>query len=79
MTSMVNEMTASVAANGSDPLLPIDALAVVLLIVLLVESELVRAHAHGAGAPRIRVLHVAAAPLLVAFVLIVVVRALNLR
>lgn len=79
MTSMVNDMTASVAANGSDPLLPIDALAVVLLIVVLVEIELVRAHAEPAGALQIRVLHVAAAPLLLAFVLIVVVRALNLR
>jgi hypothetical protein len=59
--------------------LGIDAVATVLLLLLLVELELLRAWDVPWGRAGIRVLGIAIVPLLFSFVLIVVVRALNLR
>jgi hypothetical protein len=59
--------------------LRIDAVATVLLVFLLVELELFRAWDLPRGRAGARVLGIAIVPLLFSFVLIVVVRALNLR
>jgi hypothetical protein len=59
--------------------LGIDAVVTVLLLLLLVELELLRAWDLPRGRAGARVLGIAIVPLLFSFVLIVVVRALNLR
>lgn len=52
---------------------------IVLLLVLLAEQELVRAYLGDAATARLRPLWIVLAPLLAAFVLIVLVRMLGLR
>lgn len=59
--------------------LGIDAVATLLLLLVLVELELMRAWDVPRGRAATRVLGIAIVPLLFSFVLIVVVRALNLR
>jgi hypothetical protein len=57
----------------------VDAIAVVLLIVLLVEQELLRVYAGGVAGARPRSFDVAVVPLLLAFALVVIVRSFDLR
>jgi hypothetical protein len=57
----------------------VDAIVIVLLLVLLAEQELVRAYLGDAATARLRPLWIVLAPLLAAFVLIVLVRMLGLR
>jgi len=59
--------------------LGIDVAAILLLLFLLIEVELLRAWNAAWGRAATRVLGIAIVPLLFSFVLIVVVRALNLR
>ena len=81
MTSTVTETTRSFleAANYERLATGVDAIAVVLLIVLLVEQELIRAYLGPAARGRLQAMNVAAVPLLAAFALIVVLRTLGVR
>ena len=81
MTSTVNEITARLleAREYATYARRIDAIAIALLIVLLVEYELVRAFRGAAGRPRLRPLLVGIGGLFPAFLVIVVTRSANLR
>jgi hypothetical protein len=81
MTSTVTEITRDFL--GSRPYLSqsdwVDAIAVVLLILLLAEVEVIRAYAGDRAQPRVRLFAVAIAPLILAFALITFVRSFGLR
>lgn len=67
------------AANYRSVIRSLDAIAVLLLLVLLVEGELIRTYTERGRRVDLRPLGVAILPLLLCFVLIVVVRATRLR
>jgi hypothetical protein len=81
MTSTMNDAIRDFLGSGAYDSMSsyADAIAIVLLIVLLVEQELVRAYAPSFVRPGVRPLKVAIGPLLLTFVLVVVVRGLGLR
>jgi len=74
---IVNEFLA--AADFGALSTRIDGVAMVLLIVLLAELEMVRVFGGPEARARIVSLRVAVAPLLLAFILVVVVRSLGLK
>ncbi len=81
MTSTVSDVTRSLLGSDAYEALAttLDVIAVLLLIVLLVEQELVRAYFGGAGRSRVKPLGIAITPLVLAFVVIAVARAKGLR
>ena len=81
MTSTMNEIVGEfLSSDNYDALsISVDGVAMVLLIVLLAEIELVHAFAGPSARASIRAVSIVAAPLLLAFVLIVVVRLMGLR
>ena len=81
MTSTVNALTRDFVASEVYESLAaaVDGVAVVLLVVLLVEQELIRAYVGAEARWNVRPLAVAVVPLVLAFVVIVVSRALGWR
>ncbi len=80
MSSILTDATRELLrARGGDVPLQLDVILVVLLLVLLVEGEILRAYL-GAQRARtsMRVLQVAAAPLVVAFGLVIAARWIEL-
>jgi hypothetical protein len=76
VTSTIDHLSNSISGPASAH---VDATLIVLLLVLLAEQELVRAYLGDAATARLRPLWIVLAPLLAAFVLIVLVRMLGLR
>jgi hypothetical protein len=81
VTSTVTELTTTFLRSESYESLAatIDVIAVALLVVLLVEQELIRAHGGSSARTRIRPFAIVIGPLLVAFVVILVARAMCFR
>ena len=81
MTSTINDLARSLFSSDNFEALArnLDGIALVLLIVLLIEVELIRAFGGPQVRARIKPLSVAIAPLLLVFVLVVVVRSMDLR
>lgn len=76
MTATINEVSQSISGSVSAH---VDVIVIVLVLTLLAEQELVRAYLGDAATARMRPLWIVVAPLLAAFVLIVLVRVLGLR
>lgn len=80
MTSTVNELTRSFLASMNErESIVVDLVAITLLLVLLLEWELLRAYFGQKRRLRLDVLAGTVVPLLVAFAVIVTVRATGLR
>jgi hypothetical protein len=81
MTATANEIITDLLSSETYEVMSerVDGIAVMLLIVLLVEQQLLRVYASAALTPRYRSLDVAVIPLLAAFVLVVIVRSFDLR
>ena len=81
MTATVNEIIADLLRSETYAVMSerVDGIAVMLLVVLLVEQQLLRVYASAAPSPRYRSLDAAIIPLLMAFTLVVIVRSFDLR
>lgn len=81
MTPTVNETTLRLLESGAYESLSgnLDLIATLLLIGLLVEEELLQAHAGGRAGVAVRALLAVSLPLLVAFAVIVIARASGAR
>lgn len=81
MTATVNEIITDFLSSETYEVMSerVDGIAVMLLVVLLVEQQLLRVYVSAAPAPRYRSLDVAIVPLLMAFTLVVIVRSFDLR
>ena len=72
MTSLVSDLTLDVIRTGSSLGTGVDIVATILVIVLLIERELLRAYESPAWGFQSRTLDRAVAPLLVMFVVVVI-------
>lgn len=81
MTATVSDLTRELAVSDAHESLAtvVDVTAIVLLLVLLVEQEVVRAYGGASAGSRVRALGVGVVPLALAFAVIVVSRTVGWR